>query len=480
MPQLFTWVLALVGISLLSGFTVWIWQKGILKAKEHEILAIRKQMMEKDEKLRELFERAAAAETKAMRVEELERALTEKGAELMRMSSRLAEMEARYDAEKKAVEEKIRFLTQAREEMLSSFRSISSEVIEANNQMFIDLARSNLEKYQEGARLDLEKREKAIDNMISPLKEVLERVNQRIIELEKERTGTFSSLGAQIESLQKSQQQLGKETANLVKALRMPQVRGRWGEIQLKRVVELAGMREYCDFIQQETMDGGRIRPDLVVHLPGGRSVVVDAKTPLKAYLEAVEAVDDEERATKLSEHARQVRVHISQLASKAYWEQFPSSPEFVVLFLPGEVFFSAALEQDPELIEYGASQRVILATPTTLIALLMAIAYGWRQEQLAANARAISDLGKTFYERVRNLTSYFVDLGRSLDRSVNAYNRAVGCLERSVLPGARRFKELGAATGEDITVLEPLEKVPREIQSKELLETIDELTPTA
>jgi DNA recombination protein RmuC len=336
--------------------------------------------------------------------------------------------------------------------------------LKSNNLSFLQIAQETLKRFQGEAKGDLEARQKAVADLVAPVRDSLTKVDAQIQQMEVARGEAYGDLKAQVQSLIATQKELQSETGNLVRALRTPNVRGRWGEIQLRRVVEIAGMLPYCDFAEQETIFGesGRLRPDLVVKLPGGKHVVVDAKTPLQAFLDAFETSDEEVRRTCLANHARQVREHINTLSSKKYWEQFDSTPEFVVMFLPGETFFSAALEQDTGLIEHGVLSRVIPASPTTLIALLKAINYGWNQEKLARNAQEISALGRELHERLRKLATHITGIGTNLDRAVDAYNQAVGSLESRVLVSARKFAELGASVAEDIPELEPIETTAR------------------
>ncbi|SRR5579862_553317 len=397
----------------------------------------------------------------------LARQAAEKDAETVALKTRLAE-------EQKNAGEKLRLLEEARENLSNTFQALSADALRQNNQSFVDLATARLEKFQEGARGDLEKRQHAIGELVRPVRESLEKVDLKINELEKARTGAYESLTAQVRTLVDSQNLLRAETSNLAGALRSPTVRGRWGEIQLRRVAEIAGMMEHCDFVEQETAssEDGRVRPDMIVRLPGGKNIVVDAKAPFSAYLEALETSEDGLRNVKLAAHAAGVRTHIEALSKKAYWEQFKPAPELVVLFLPGEVFFSAALERDPALIEYGAERRVILATPTTLIALLRAVFHGWRQERLARNAKEICDLGQELFKRLADVGGHFEKLGRNLNGSVESFNKAVGSLESRVLVTARKFKELDAAqAGMEINELAHVEQIARNVQAPELLQ---------
>jgi DNA recombination protein RmuC len=357
-------------------------------------------------------------------------------------------------------------LRQRKHETEAHFQALSAQALARNNQMFLELAKSSFSQSQTAATDELESRRRAISDMLEPVRASLEKVDSRILDLEKARVGAYAGLQEQVRGLLETQAQMRADTGRLVTALRTPGVRGNWGEMQLRRVVEMAGMLEHCDFTSQTTVasEDGRIRPDLLVRLPAGKTIVVDAKTPLEAYLRAIEEPEANAGRTRFAEHARQVRAHLAALGRKSYWDQFDQAPEFAVLFLPGECFFSAALEADPSLIESGVEQNIILATPTTLIALLRAVAYGWRQESLAQNAAEISALGKELFKRLSDMGEHWNKVGSGLRRAVEAYNAALGSLESRVMVSARRFAELQTAPlGVEIAELEPVPSAVRQ-----------------
>ncbi len=362
--------------------------------------------------------------------------------------------------------------TDPRASLEMTMKALASDALASSNKSFLELAKSQLEGLQQKTTQDLEQRKQAVEHLVAPIKESLSKVDGKLQELEVARTRAYSDLSTQVRVLAEGQKDLRSETGNLVSALRdRPNVRGRWGEIQLRRVVEMAGMLEHCDFETQHHVrtDDGRLRPDLVVKLPGSKTVVVDAKCAGQAYLESLQCDNDEERLAKLRDHARQMRDHITKLSAKSYWAQFDETPEFVVLFVPGETFLSAALEQDPGLLEDGVNQQVILATPTTLIALLKAVAYGWRQETIAESAKAISDLGRELYSRLATLTDHFAKVGRGLETAVKSYNEAVGSLETRVLPSARKFKEHGISPAGELAPQNVVDRGVRPVSAPEL-----------
>jgi DNA recombination protein RmuC len=393
-----------------------------------------------------------------------------------------AGLEAQLDAQRQVTAEKLGLLDEAQKKMSDAFAALSIRALQSNNDSFLALAKTALEKHQLEAKTDLEKRQTAIDQTLKPVRESLEKVDAKIGELEKSRAGAYAALNEQVKALTDGQAALRSETSNLVNALRSPTVRGRWGEIQLRRVVEMAGMQAHCDFFEQQTVttEDGRLRPDMRVRLPGNKNIIVDAKTPLESYLKSLDAPDEDARRVLLRAHAQSVRTHINSLGKKAYWDQFKDEmPELVVMFLPGEMFFSAALEADPTLIEAGIDQDIILATPTTLIGLLRAVYYGWRQEKIALAAQAISDLGRDLYKRLADMSEHFFKLGKSLGGSVDAYNKAVGSLEARVLVSARKFKDLTSVPSDaEIEDLAPVEQVPRALQAPEMVSVPDGLFP--
>src|SRR6266850_3157988 len=437
------------------------------------VLRTKAEQSYKTAKAEDAAQRASLQERLAARDQELQRlqqVFAKEVDEREVLREKNSNLQAELEGERRAAGERIESFKQAVTVLDQKFQALSRDALKDNSKFFLELANATLARFQESAKGDLELRTSAIDQLVKPLKESLEKVDGKIGELEKTRAGAYSELREQVKALATSQSQLQAETGNLVKALRAPHVRGRWGEIQLRRVVELAGMLQYCDFVEQETVatEDGRIRPDLIVRLPGNRTIVVDAKVPFDAFYESISTTDDEIRSARLKDHARLVRTHIGSLSKKSYWESVQPTPEFVLLFLPGETFYSAALEIDPKLIEDGVGKGVIIATPSTLIALLKAVSYGWRQEQMATNAQEVSKLAKTLYDRLRVFTNHFADIGKGLDRALDSYNRGVGSLESRVLVTARKFKERGAIAGEEIDVLEPIDKLARPLSLDE------------
>lgn len=352
----------------------------------------------------------------------------------------------------------------------SAFDSLSSQALEKNNRRFLQLAEETLKRYQETARGELALKEKAVENLVKPIKDALEKTEAQIRQMENERKQAYGSLHKHLETMALTQQQLQGETRNLVQALRRPEVRGQWGEMTLKRLAELAGMVEHCDFVEQEQVraEDGNLRPDMIVRMPDGREVVVDAKTPLDAYLNAVEADDEIQRKLFLEQHAKNVRKHVRQLAAKAYWNQFNKAPDFVILFIPGDQFLAAALDHDRALLEDALKEQIILTTPTSLVALLRAVAYGWRQESLAENAELIRDAGVELYQRLATFTEHLSRVGKGLDSALTNYNKAVGSFEAKVVPGARKFTELGVSPGKNLESIEQIEKGVRSLSEQE------------
>ena len=468
-------IIALIAGCLLGGVVAW-----LLESERQK-----KQLAHIDSQLRDESTRRAAAEERAKRIPQLEDQLAHKDEQIGSLHNQITDLKSSRSElttalakDREAFGEKLALLNEAQIRFSDAFKALSAEALQGNNRSFLELAKSTLERFQEAARGDLEKRQQAIDQLVKPVRESLEKFDFKIQELEKSRVGAYEGLNQQVKTLLNTQNELRSETANLVRALGTPHVRGRWGEIQLKRVVEMAGMLDHCDFYEQPSVstDEGRLRPDLIVRLPGGKNIVVDAKAPLSAYLAAIETIDEPARRAKFQDHARQIRDHLAALSKKSYWEQFQPSPEFVVLFLPGDNFYSAALEQDPALLEQGVEQRVILATPMTLIAVLRAVAYGWRQENLASHAQEISDLGKELYKRIADMSAHFSDVGSKLGKAVESFNKAVGSLESRVLVSARKFHELETTgTEQEIDPALPLEIAPRQLQASEVVLINDE-----
>jgi DNA recombination protein RmuC len=397
-------------------------------------------------------------------------------------SSRAAALAASLEAERKSGAEKLALLQDAEAKLRDAFAALSSEALKQNTASFLQLARASLGEFQKSATMDLDGRQKAIDALIQPLRESLTKVDSKLNEVERGRASSQSQLSEQLRSLTLAQQGLHTETARLTRALRSPNVRGQWGEIQLRRVLESAGLLEgvHFDFKDSTRTDDGRLSPDVIIRLPGGKNVVVDAKVPLAAYLDAMECEQDTVRETRMKDHARQVKDHVTRLSNKNYWAHFQPAPDIVVMFVPGEALLSSAMQYDTALLEFSMTKNIMLASPLSLIALLKAIAYGWQQDTVAKNAQEISDLGRNLYDRIAKLAEHFENVGRSLSKAVQAYNGAVGTLESRVLVTARRLKDKGVTSSEEFPELETVDHTPRLLGAPELVGLFDDVSVDA
>jgi DNA recombination protein RmuC len=438
----------LLGLAI-GAFAVWLFNR----ETRQQLAQVNRQKDAALEQLREESNRRASFEALAAGIPDLQREIEGRSMSIAQQQRTILDvtkekeaLAATLDAERKGFEEKLKLLEEAKTALSDAFNALSANALRSNSEEFLKLAQAS----------------------VAPIKEALGKFDAKIQSLEVAREGAYQGLVQQVSQLLDTGRQLRSETSNLVQALRSPVVRGQWGEIQLRRVVEMAGMLNYCDFTEQETLktEAGALRPDLIVKLPAGKTIVVDAKAPVANFLDAMAAVDPAERKLKLQAFAKLVRDRVSELGRKSYWDQFKETPELVVMFLPGDHFYSAALQEDPSLLEFGVEQRVLIATPVNLIGLLRAVAYGWRQESIAVNAKEISELGAELYKRISDLGGHWIDLGRNLSRTVEAFNSAVGSLESRVLVSARRFRELGAeSSAMEIDVVEPVEKTARPLK---------------
>jgi DNA recombination protein RmuC len=454
----------LIALATFIGlFIGWIVAQIKNRKKEDTIIELRSQLQAADKVAEELKRQIAQRDEAVDKIRD----------DLTATRQAKTSAETKLEETLKSVEEQKKLLERAEEKLTTTFQALSGESLKSNNKAFIELAKETLETVLNKAKGDLGEKQESVKNIVDSLDGALKRYEQQVTELEKKRATDYGSLESQIKSLVLPNQLLQRETGNLVTALRRPEVRGRWGEITLKRVVELAGMSEHCDFTEQVsvTTEEGKLRPDMIVHLPAGREIVVDSKVSLDAYIDATIAQDEEQKKTLMEKHAQQVRKHMKDLAGKSYWEQFPKTPEFVVMFIPGESFLSAALYVDHTLIEEGMELKVIIVTPTTLMALLRAIAFGWRQEQIGRNAQEIADLGKEIYDRFQPFIQHINKTSDCISQTTVSFNKMIMSLERRVMVSVRKFKELGAAGDTELPEIQPVEQMPMKSQSTEKID---------